>query len=591
MTTVKQFFSALLFGLALCGLLLPESAKAQDTIFLPIISNGGSPLGEGSAKVAAAGRLSTDLPGPGSNGPISDPVAMPPETFPTGPIKAVECSIQDWSSEDFRDIGDRVLLNGADGVVYPGALIQGRELEAGSFTPVSIPRAGGRISIQGLSLPPGSKTYSDVSEPTNATVGQAVHDLLANGSYGTSARLDYQVAQTYSSDDLLFRLGISGKFNLGFMGASLKSHFETESQDRKNYVFLKFVQPFYDITFDTPATPASVFRDGERFTDPRNQIGAGNPPLYVQKVSYGRIVVLIAKSSYSVDDIKASLDGAFNYLAGSGKVSSGLTMQDVLASTEIHYAVIGGGAGEGVKPISAPSAEAMFEAVKEFIAKSSSAEYSAANPGWPIAYTLRYLANNKVARMSYSVAYRKKDCNTILRKPSVDVAVLGPFGGHWGGWGAWERCPEGQMAFQFAKKVEAPQGDGDDTALNGIRLDCSLPMDRSNVAGIKSSEGPWGGWDPERGCPDGELITGAALRIEGKQGSGDDTGAVDVKFRCSGGSEITTPTALSWGDWESWQDCPTGSAITALVTRVEGKQSSGDDTALNDAQFVCSTIP
>ena len=43
----------------------------------------------------------------------------------------------------------------------------------------------------------------------------------------------------------------------------------------------------------------------------------------------------------------------------------------------------------------------------------------------------------------------------------------------WGDWGKVEYCPEGKWAVGFKLKTERSQGDGDDTALNGIALKCS----------------------------------------------------------------------------------------------------------------------
>jgi hypothetical protein len=294
--------------------------------------------------------------------------------------------------------------------------------------------------------------------------------------------------------------------------------------------------------------------------------------------------------------LNLSLDTAAKVaIFGSGNEEMERRATEVMARTNIHYLVMGGDAGEALKPITANTPGEMFNAVKNFLGASKSASVSLQNPGVPIAYTLKYLASNRVARLSDFVDYTKKDCTLIPRQPPQlppwqPVVNIGPFGGIWGDWGDMSVCPPYQYAYLFSKKVEARQGNGDDTALNAIGLDCAPIADRGNRTSITSTQGPWGGWDPQSWCAQGQYITGARLRIEPRQGGGDDTGAVDVMFRCSDGQEITTPTALTWGDWKDWQDCPSGSAIAGIQTKVEARQGHGDDTALNDAVFACYPV-
>lgn len=174
---------------------------------------------------------------------------------------------------------------------------------------------------------------------------------------------------------------------------------------------------------------------------------------------------------------------------------------------------------------------------------------------------------------------------TVLSRIGEPVTTIGPFGGFWGDWHSVEMCPTGKLAYGFDVRVEGQQGGGDDTALNGIRLTCGL--NGIPTSEITSGQGGWGSWRGIRSCPTGEYLTGARMNIEGKQGSGDDTAADNVAFRCTGGSELVISHDAMWGVWTNLLMCPVDTAICGIQTRVEGSQGSGDDTALNDAKFTC----
>ncbi|KAK2872220.1 hypothetical protein Q8A67_022117 [Cirrhinus molitorella] len=125
-----------------------------------------------------------------------------------------------------------------------------------------------------------------------------------------------------------------------------------------------------------------------------------------------------------------------------------------------------------------------------------------------------------------------------------------PNGGSWGSWGQREMCPSGTYAAGFSLKVEDSVGDGDDTALNGIRLHCvNTPKGSSNAyhdySSIQSDVGSWGRWTDIKWCPSG-FLTAFQLRVERPQGNGDDTAANNIMFKCTQGSLQGDGTG--WGD-------------------------------------------
>ena len=128
--------------------------------------------------------------------------------------------------------------------------------------------------------------------------------------------------------------------------------------------------------------------------------------------------------------------------------------------------------------------------------------------------------------------------------------------------------------------IERPQGSGDDTALNAIRLRCS------GGSILKSSEMGYGSWQPEVKISKSDYWTGVAIRQEKPQGGDDDTSANGIRLYSAQTNSITKPGDGYWGDWSSFVYCPEGTRITGFNTRVE--PGGGDDTAINEASFYCS---
>lgn len=214
------------------------------------------------------------------------------------------CSIEDWGISEIRQTEDMVAFGLDEATLYAGGLVKGSAFEDGNFTPITIPRAGGTIFVTGLQKEPGELYSIELDEITGANVNQAIKDIIVRDSIpGTTANASFRLMQTYSYKHLMFSLGIDARYGKGTVAADL----EAKTQTEKNTIVMKFVQKYYDVYFEHPETAVSVFRDGISYSDAENQITSDNPPLYVSKVSYGRIVFFVFESEYNAADIKAAV--------------------------------------------------------------------------------------------------------------------------------------------------------------------------------------------------------------------------------------------------------------------------------------------
>lgn len=318
----------------------------------------------------------------------------------------VECKTQSMSEGKIQALADTVCMLDND-QIYPGALLQGAYFDGGSFVPITIPRSGGKLVLSGLAL--SSAAYSiDVSEIGSDTVANAEAKLLTDNSVvGTAANASYRVDTVYSSNQWAFNLGTDVKF----MSVDVSASANTSRESTENTVIMQFTQVFYTVSYKDPQTATSVFKDGAAFDDPEGQIGTGNPPLYVSNVKYGRQVYFIAKSSLGSTLVEAALKGAYSG-AASVTVTSGMSYKDIMSKTSITYIVRGGSADLALAPIASASPDQMYDKVKDFLSNRNAAQFSAANPGLPVAYTLRYLDDRTVAMKGLSTTYDRHDCST-----------------------------------------------------------------------------------------------------------------------------------------------------------------------------------
>ncbi|MDX2019358.1 MAG: RICIN domain-containing protein [Deltaproteobacteria bacterium] len=175
-----------------------------------------------------------------------------------------------------------------------------------------------------------------------------------------------------------------------------------------------------------------------------------------------------------------------------------------------------------------------------------------------------------------------------LRGDYRGVVTIGD--GIWGDWLGMRYCPEGSYASGYRMRVEGDQGGGDDTGLNAVELLCTEPGDLASEA-VRSNAGDFGSWRDARSCTINNYIRGGRIRIEGNQGSGDDTAANSVEAQCTDNQAIEAPGATPWGGWSGVTNCPAGQVVCGLEARVEGNQGDGDDTALNGLRFACCAAP
>ncbi|XP_070823065.1 vitelline membrane outer layer protein 1 homolog [Chaetodon trifascialis] len=163
-------------------------------------------------------------------------------------------------------------------------------------------------------------------------------------------------------------------------------------------------------------------------------------------------------------------------------------------------------------------------------------------------------------------------------------------GERFGNWTWPEMCPDSFFAVGFSVRVEPKQYGLDDTSLNGIRLICARDKERSFLYTIESHTGYFGDWSQPQYCPSG-VLTSFQIRVEPHQGTfGDDTAVNNIKFRCSSNPTLEGP-GTEWGEYGHWSEECVDGGICGIESKMEEYQYGLDDSTLNDVRFHCCANP
>ncbi|MBX2828378.1 MAG: thiol-activated cytolysin family protein [Flavobacteriaceae bacterium] len=324
----------------------------------------------------------------------------------------VECQVADYSLESNFD--DVAILRPTNGIIYPGALVVGNQgLLDGAPDPFAVDRSPAtlRLDLPGIGTN-GNITIDNPNQNSEVQAGidEALewwNDNAYEEGYVNAANSTYQAATSYSSTQLSLDIGLNAEWATG----AIASQFEFESNTERRVASMAFKQVFYTITMDTPSSPGAVFGSSVGLDQVQSIMTASNPPAYVASVSYGRIIMVRMETTNM--DTSVSLDAVLEYSSGlnSGTGEVNATYDEVIQNSSINIVTIGGNAEVATSAVDAANIDDGPGGLN-YIVTGENAVYSRNNPGVPIAYTIRYLKDNSLAKMGYTTDYRIEDCGS-----------------------------------------------------------------------------------------------------------------------------------------------------------------------------------
>jgi hypothetical protein len=158
------------------------------------------------------------------------------------------------------------------------------------------------------------------------------------------------------------------------------------------------------MAFDPPQGAAGVFAPTVTSKDLEPYAAAGNPPVYVSSVTYGRIFYILFESSESQTSLEAAVKGSY-----SGGVSvtanANTSWKNTINNATVKAYGLGGNAEQAINAVTGTD---QFEKVSSFL--TTGANFDKSNPGVPISYTIRHLTDSSQVKLALTTDYTAKNC-------------------------------------------------------------------------------------------------------------------------------------------------------------------------------------
>ncbi len=274
-----------------------------------------------------------------------------------------------------------LFFNPNENQIYPGNVLAGNTISNGSFIPVKNAEVED-LAITADLTPQGGPAFTQVVPNISWSSYQALlQQWRSIPSAEPSATTEYRVQEIQNEKDF------SARFGLNFNGAPVQVglNFEAHHNKKKTHVLVSFIQKLFTVS-TAPKNCILKSADVNSFN--------GVMPVYVSSIHYGRMAFALISTDHTYNEVTAALNLVFPKVNNLGtdlqikyksildeavitQTSIGGTMQD-------HQAIMTGG-WEGFK-----------KAIGNPIPMSAAA---------PIAYNLKYVNDNSVARILTSNSY------------------------------------------------------------------------------------------------------------------------------------------------------------------------------------------
>lgn len=328
----------------------------------------------------------------------AEPPHMDEPQLLSGPTTTLQNGIRCVTRNYRWQLGDQsaFLYDPTADVFFPTNVLDGTSIQTGAYRPIVAPISPKVLSVSLENV--GGSPKITVQNPTLANVRESVAELLRQlAPNSTRANLSMVLEEIHSSE----QASVAVRANYKGFGATVNAAFDWNSSEQKSRFLLNFLQVYYTLDMDITHTSPSAYFVAESLPN-MTDFNQGMP-VYVSSIKYGRQIMFAVESSRSASEVRAALEASYNSVAfGGGGLSIAVAHQQTLQNSKISAFVVGGSGAVATENIT--NASSLLNIMRE------GGNYSASSPGAPLAYTLRYLCDNSIAKIALAAEYTVREC-------------------------------------------------------------------------------------------------------------------------------------------------------------------------------------
>ncbi|MDH5182963.1 MAG: thiol-activated cytolysin family protein [Gammaproteobacteria bacterium] len=249
-----------------------------------------------------------------------------------------------------------VMFGNTDGnYSWPGAILQGNPFRSvdGTLAALSVDplyRTPVTITVTNLHTTNSSGTSRTIESPSLSTTSTAINDIVVDvftGGIPSGDSTHLTIEETKDIGSFFLKAGFSGKTKYGLAKVKAKLDASMDIGSEKHNIVIRLTQKLYDVEVQQPPKPEDWFTgdfygDELTYLKERSEISEDNPPIYVSKVTYGRMAIATISSTASKTEIEAAISASYKALTTSGTVNLNSRYSKIIENASKEVISLGG---------------------------------------------------------------------------------------------------------------------------------------------------------------------------------------------------------------------------------------------------------